>query len=176
MGDDDANSLSRAGQTLGFVAGELDAGVVLIDRALTINPNLATTWFNSGFIRVWPGGPDLAIEHLRRAMPLGPLDPLIFGMQTATAFAHFCAGRNDEALAWAEKALRTKPNFNGTNAIAAASYAFAGQKREAREAAAHLLQIDPSFRISKIRDYFPFRREQDLARCADGLRNAGVPE
>jgi len=176
LGEGDANALSRAGQTLGFVAGELDAGVVLIDRALAINPNLATTWFNSGFIRVWLGEPEIAIEHLTRAMRLSPLDPLIFGMQTATAFAHFCAGRNSEAVLWAEKALRTKPNFNGTNAIAAASYAFAGRKREAEEAAAHLLQIDPSFRVSRIRDYFPFRREQDLVQFAKGLRIAGIAE
>jgi TolB-like protein len=176
LGGDDANALSRAGQTLGFVGGDLDAGATLIDQALAINPNLATTWFNSGFMRVWLGEHDVAIEHLTRAMRLSPLDPLIFGMQTATAFAHFFAGRNDEAVVWAEKALRTKPNFNGTNAIAAASYAFVGKQDAAQKAAAHLLQIDPSFRISNLKDYFPLRRQQDLAKFAEGLRKAGVPD
>lgn len=176
LGGDDANALSRAGQTLGFVGGDLDAGATLIDRALAINPNLATTWFNSGFMRVWLGEHDVAIEHLTRAMRLSPLDPLIFGMQTATAFAHFFAGRDGEAVSWAEKALRTKPNFNGTNAIAAASYAFVGRQDAAEKAAAHLLQIDSSFRISNLKDYFPLRREADLAKFAEGLRKAGVPD
>jgi TolB-like protein/Flp pilus assembly protein TadD len=176
LGEDDANALSRAGQTLAFVAGELDAGAALIDRALALNPNLATGWFNSGFVRVWLGEPELAIEHLTRAMRLSPLDTLFFAMQTATAFAHFFAGRNSEALSWAEKALQRNPNFNGTKGIAAACYAFAGRQQEAQKAAAHLLQTDPSFRVSNLTDYYPLRRQQDVARYAEGLRKAGLPE
>src|SRR5262249_16795833 len=145
-------------------------------RALAINPNLATTWFNSGFMRVWLGEHDVAIEHLTRAMRLSPLDPLIFGMQTATAFAHFFAGRNGEAVSWPQKALPTQPNFNWPNAIAAANYVFVGRQDDAEKAAVHLLQIDPSFRISNLKNYFPLRREQDLTKFAEGLRKAGVPD
>jgi len=37
-------------------------------------------------------------------------------------------------------------------------------------------QIDPTLRISNLRDWLPFYRAQDLATLADGLRKAGLPE
>ena len=52
---DDAVALSCGGFALAYVAGELDAGVAFIDRALLLNPNLATAWIVSGWVRVGSG-------------------------------------------------------------------------------------------------------------------------
>jgi hypothetical protein len=49
MGKDDAVALSRGGQTLAYVAHDLDAGRAYIDRALALNPNLAFAWFAVGW-------------------------------------------------------------------------------------------------------------------------------
>ena len=70
-----------------------------------LNPNLAEAWTFSGWVRVWLGEPEVAIEHFARAMRLSPLDPLMYLAQSGIAFAHFFAGRYDEASSWAEKAL-----------------------------------------------------------------------
>ena len=72
-----------SGIALGYVVGDLDAGVALIDRALALNPNLASAWFFSGWSRIWRGEPDVAIEHIARAMRLSPPDPHIFGCTAA---------------------------------------------------------------------------------------------
>jgi hypothetical protein len=37
-------------------------------------------------------------------------------------------------------------------------------------------QGDPTLRISTIRERFPLRRDEDLARVTEGYRLAGVPE
>ena len=70
---------------------------------------LVRIWRGRGYTvarrRMWLGQSDVAIEHLARAMRLSPLDPRIPDVQTATAHAHFIAGRSDEASSWAEKAL-----------------------------------------------------------------------
>ena len=42
---------------------------------------------------------------MAHAMRLNPLEPEIFRMQFGTAFAHFLAGRYDDASSWAEKAF-----------------------------------------------------------------------
>src|SRR5262249_54251440 len=56
--------------------------LALVDRALSLDPNLATAGYASGTVRAFRGGePDVAIEHLRRAMRLSPRDPLMFTMQ-----------------------------------------------------------------------------------------------
>jgi hypothetical protein len=39
-----------------------------------------------------------------------------------------------------------------------------------------LRELDPAFRISNLREQTPFRRAEDLAMLADGLRKAGLPE
>ena len=96
LGRDDAVALSSAGIALAFVVGDLDEGDALIDRALVLNPNLAAAWTFSGWVKVWLGEHEVAIEHTARAMRLSPHDPLTFLMQDATAAAHFLAGRYAE--------------------------------------------------------------------------------
>lgn len=177
LGKDDAIALSAGGYALAHIAGDLNGGVAFIERALELNPNLAGTWLNSGWARIWLGEPEVAIEHLARAMRLSPLDPILFRMQGATASAHFFAGRYDEASSWAEKALRENPNLQQALRTAAASHALAGRLQEAQKAIARMRQLDPDFRISNMKDRLPaFRRPQDFARYAEGLRKAGVPE
>jgi len=177
-GKDDAAALSFGGLALGYVVGDLDGAVALIDRALVLNPNLATAWYASGTVRAFRGGePDVAIEHLERAMRLSPLDQFLFSMQGVTAVAHVFAGRYDEASAWAEKAYWERPNILATLRVSAISYAFAGRIEDARESAARALDLDPGMRISNLKDRIGvLRRPEDYAKFAEGLRMAGVPE
>ena len=178
LGKDDAVALAFGGLALGYVAGDLEGAIALIDRALVLNPNLATAWYASGTVRAFRGGePDLAIEHLQRAMRLSPFDPFMFTMQGVTAFAHFFADRYDEASSWAEKAFWERPNILATLRIAAVSNAYAGRLEEARKAVARALELDPEMRLSNLRDRIgTFRRPEDFAKYADGLRKAGLPE
>ena len=178
LGKDDAVALAFGGLALGYVAGDLEGAVALIDRALVLNPNLAAAWYASGTVRAFRGGePDVAIEHLKRAMRLSPFDPFMFTMQGVTAFAHFFAGRYDEASAWAEKAFWERPNILATLRVAAVSNALAGRLEDARKAVARALELDPDMRLSNLKDRIgTFRRPEDFAKYADALRKAGLPE
>ncbi|MGE0121160.1 MAG: winged helix-turn-helix domain-containing tetratricopeptide repeat protein [Dongiaceae bacterium] len=176
LGKDDAVALTRAGHALAHLAGDLDGGLALLDRAKMLNPNLAAAWFLGGFVRVWRGDPDGAIAHFTQAMRLSPLDPEMYRMQAGMAAAHLFARRFDEASSWAAKSFRDLPTFLMVVAFIAASHALAGRTDEARRAMQHLRQLDPTLRISNLTDYLPICRPQDLATFADGLRKAGLPE
>lgn len=141
-----------------------------------LNPNLAAAWFLGGFLRVWHGDPDIAIEHFARAMRLSPLDPEMYRMQAGMAIAHLFAGRFDTASSWAEKAFRDLPSFLMVVSIIAASHALAGRRDEASRVMNHLRRLDPTLRISNLRDWLPIRRPDDLATFSEGLRKAGLPE
>ena len=176
LGGDDAVALWTAGMALGYVVGDLDDGAAFTDRALALNPNLATAWLFSGWVKVWIGEPEVAIERLARAMRLSPQDPLFFQMQAATAAAHFFAGRYDEASTWAEAAVRDQRSFLLVLCTAAASNAFAGRTVEAGKAMARLRQLDPELRLSSLKDLLTLRRPEDIAKWEEGLRKAGLPE
>jgi TolB-like protein/class 3 adenylate cyclase len=175
-GKDDAIALSFGGLALAFVTGDCEGGASLIDRALLLNPNLASAWNASGWVRAFLGENDTAIDHLARAMRLSPLDPLMFMMQHVTALAHFNAGRNNETLLWARKALRDQPNFVGTLRLAAASSALSGDMEQARSDIARVRELDPAVRVSNLADRVGPFRPNHLARYADALRLAGLPD
>jgi len=176
LGKDDAVALSLAGWTLGFVVRDLDAGVGFVDRALGFNPNLAMAWYFSGWLRVWLGKSNVAIEHFARAMRLSPLDPVIWFAQVGTAHAHFFAGRYDEASSWARMALRDLPDILPALRIAAASDASAGRLDDAKKTMARMRQIDPTRSISNLADVLGPYGPEEFARYAEGVRKAGLPE
>jgi adenylate cyclase len=177
LGKDDALALVCAGITLSFIAGEHEDGKILTDRALALNPNLAWAWLFSGWARVWLGEPEETIDRVGRAMRLSPSDPDSFSMHCAMAFAHFFAGRYGEAVSWAERAVREKPDILFPVIIAAASNAQAGRSDQAKNAMAQVHRIDPTLRMSNLRElYQMIRRSEDFERWSEGLRKAGLPE
>jgi len=176
LGRDDAVALARGGHAFAHFTGDLDAGIAMHDRAVMLNPNLAAAWFLGGFLRIWHGESDAAIEHFARAMRLSPLDPETYRMQGGMAAAHLFAGRFDAASALADEAFRNLPSFLLAAGVAAASHTLAGRPEEGRRAVAQLRKLGPLLRISNLGDWLPIRRAEDLATFADGLRRAGLPE
>jgi adenylate cyclase len=172
LGRDDAVALASAGMALAYVVGDLDSGAAFTDRALVINPNLATAWWWSGWIKIFFGEPEVALECEARAMRLSPQDPLMYGMQTATAAAHFYAGRYAEASSWAETAVQARPNYLISTYYALASAALAGNHAAAQKARARV----PELRISDLGDLVTMRRSQDIELLAEAMRKAGLPE
>ena len=176
LGKDDAVALCRGGHAFSWFLHDLDNSAAFIDRALALNPNLAAAWNLSGWVRAYRGELDLAIEHQARAMRFSPIDPILYNMYVGTAFAHFLAGRYDEASEWANKALREQPNYPAATRILAASKALLGQLDEAHDAMADLRKVDPSLRVSNVSEVYPVRRPEDLAKLVEGLRKAGLPD
>jgi adenylate cyclase len=174
LGKDDAFSLSWAAMGLALFTGELDEPVALTDRALALNPNLARSWNLSGWINIWRGEPDIAIEHLARAMRLSPLDFAFHAMETTTAFAHLRAERYDETVRWAEKALRHQPNSADALRAMVIACALAGDLDKARQAMQRLLQIMPTIRVAAATPIFLSQERRDS--YANALRQAGMPD
>jgi tetratricopeptide (TPR) repeat protein len=176
LGKDDAIALGTAGFAFGYVVGDLDAGVALIDRALLLDPNSAIAWHFGGWLRVWLGDHEAAIEHFARAIRLSPQDPHMFNMRAGVSLAHYFAGRNADASAWAEAAAREQPNHVIAACIGAASSAVDERFTEAVKEMVRLRLLEPALSLSNLKDLVPLRRSEDFARLAQGLREAGLPE
>jgi TolB-like protein len=176
LGKEDAIALSRAAHVIASVVGDVESGAALIDEALALNPNLCVGWYVAGWIKTFLGEPEVAIEHLARALRLSPFDPLIYRVHAGIAYAHFFAGRHEEASAWAERAVRANPDYLTGLRGAAVSHAMAGRLDRARKLLAHMRELAPALRVSKLPDLLPFRRPADFAKWERALRMAGLPE
>jgi len=176
LGNNDATALCFAGWTMAHVGGDHHTGAALIDKALALNPNLAAAWYCSGWVRVYSGEPELAIQHCARAIRLSPFDPILSRLRAATATAHFLMGQYDEAAAWAEKALQEQPAYLTALQVSTASHALAGRVMEAQQMMSRLRKADPGLRLSNVGGRLALRRPEDVARLSEGLREAGLPD
>jgi adenylate cyclase len=177
VGNDDPTALWSSGHSLAYLAGEVETGVAHIDRAIVLNPNLASAWSSSGWLSTYLGEPEDAIERLERSMRLSPLDPFAYFGHAGMALAHILAYRYDNAVSWAAKAMNEQPEWATSFRLAAIAYALWDRMVEAREAMARLRAIDPTLRLSNLKRVAPpLRRPEDRDRFIEGLRLAGLPE
>jgi hypothetical protein len=72
--------------------------------------------------------------------------------------------------------MRDNPTFLLAISVSAASNALAGRLEQARGGVVRALECNPDLRISNLGDLAPFRRAEDLAIFAEGLRKAGLPD
>ena len=176
LGPDDAVALGCGGWVIAYVGRELEAGADFVERARALNPSHAPTWYFGGWISVFLGDPETAILRFEQVMRLSPRDPLTFHTLNGVAWSHFVAGRYDESLAWAERALRENPNCKPALRISAASQALLERPEGAQATIDRMGQIDPDFRVCDLTRVAPFRRPQDLAKFEAALRKAGLPD
>jgi tetratricopeptide (TPR) repeat protein len=65
--------LANAAFVLGYFEPDTNPAIILIDRALDLNPSYATGWVRSGWLRLLAGQTDLVIAHFEKSLRLKPL-------------------------------------------------------------------------------------------------------
>jgi len=177
VGQDDGVALGQAAWAVAYVLRDLPSATKLIERALALNQNLASAWTSSGWINLWGGRPDIAMEHLARARRLDPNSLIPTTTLSAMAHACFFLDRYEEALALAEQTVQHSPDAHPALRVGAASAAFAGHNDAARRFAARLRVVDPAFGVFRLGAYLgPYREASFVEKYAQGLRLAGLPE
>ena len=139
---EDPCALVRSAYVLGNLGEDIAAAIALADRALDMNPSSAVGWYYSGWLRLWAGQPDLAIDHFANSLRLSPHDRparAFFG----TGIGHFFAGRLDDARAALLRSLQEFPGWAPNYRFLAACCAQMGRLEEARELVRRLRDITP---------------------------------
>jgi adenylate cyclase len=143
---------------------------------VALDPNLVIARNWSGWGNIFLGNIDAAIEQFVASLRLSPLDPRLFLPQSGMAFALFFAGRYEEGLSWATRAMQNQSNFPGAQRTLMANLAMTGRIAEARRACDAILKADPTFCISGITKKTLFRRPEDIEKLGQAYRIAGLPE
>jgi adenylate cyclase len=168
LAENAAGVLADAAMALASFGEDIDAMIVLVDRALALNPSYARGWYISGFLRLWAGQSDPAIEHAERALRLSPraqarLTSLLMG------YALFFSRRFEEAVPRLRVAIEDSPVFPTPYRFLAACYAHMGRLDEARATIARLRAITPEVMVNYP---LPFRDPGHRELYFSGLRLA----
>ncbi|HLJ21857.1 MAG TPA: helix-turn-helix domain-containing protein, partial [Stellaceae bacterium] len=105
----DATALALLGNALTSL-NEVESADLVIRKALAVDGGSAWAWSRGGWIDVYRGDSDSAIERFGIALELAPQDPLAFNNLMGIGVAHFNAGRYQEAARWQNWALREHPS------------------------------------------------------------------
>ena len=173
---DDPEVMWQAAYPLFYFTGETALAEAVLDRALTLNPNAATAWICKGNINALRNQPGAAIEALDRAQRLSPFDPLGYVNAWGFAIAHIAAGRFEQAIKSANRALHDQPRFIVAIRAKIVANAHLGHLDEARAELARMLALYPGLTIATFRASAASFAPEFVERYVTGLRLAGLPE
>jgi TolB-like protein/Tfp pilus assembly protein PilF len=176
-GRDDPRALGWAANGIARFGGSLEEAVAHIERALALSPDSVHVRRMSGYTYFVAGNHERSIEHFKRAMQLDPMDPWAFHSCYGIALPYFFTGHYEDALAWVDKALVSRPNYASPLRLKIAASAMAGRPSgEIQAAIARLHTVEPELSITELMQRIAHFRQLDLDVYARALRLAGLPE
>ena len=174
-GGDDATALAVAAFVIGSEDHDYSAAFNAFDRALTLSPSSALALSFASLIRAWAGDDAIAVEHAEQALRLSPFDSLIYIPYLALAYAHFFAGRFEEAAVAASRSMQANLRFSPPCVLRVAALACLARNDEVRASVQRLFELWPDFTINQV-VATNFTSPERLTMLADALRRAGLPD
>ena len=174
MSVDDPIILAVLGAVHTFIRNHGTARV-LLERAVTLDPNAAWAWSRLGWIENYTDQPQKAIGSFERALRLSPIDPMNFNNYVGIGSAHEVAQEYDKAALFYRRALEERPNASWIYRHLASSLSGAGRIEEAKQALAEMMRYYPDLTVSKFKQAMVFSTVP-LNRMAENLRKLGLPD
>jgi adenylate cyclase len=171
--DDDPEKLAWVSLISAFMVGDSEGAIEIADRAVALNPHSYAAWYCRGWVYRVAGLQEEAVRSFERAIRMSPVDPQLHQSFAGMGLAFIELDRFEEAVVAGKKAERHNPSWPVTYRCLASAFAHLGRDAEAREAAARVLEVDPTFTISS----WIARGGQSKSKLLmEGLRKAGLPE
>jgi DNA-binding winged helix-turn-helix (wHTH) protein/tetratricopeptide (TPR) repeat protein len=175
-GSQNPEVLAKAAHAIAALTGDYEAGADLIERALAVNRYSVAPHYVGGWIELFRGYPQSALEQWSEALRLGRQDPLRFKVYAGMSYAHFFKGHYELAIESSTHAIQMRPGYQTALRAAAASLAFAGRSMEAKQRMQSILRHNPTLRASHLSSVLAFSRQADSQKYADALQIAGLPD
>jgi TolB-like protein/class 3 adenylate cyclase len=176
MGGDDAAALAMAGFVVAVIEYDYASATAAFDRSFALSNSSALALGFSSIVRAWKGDDDAAVEQAQRSIRLSPFDPLLYLPYIGLTYAHFSAGRFEEAAEAAGLASQSNPMFSIPYALHAAALANLGRSVEARSMVERLREIEPDITVASAIESARYANRGKNAELGDALRRAGLPE
>lgn len=173
-GGDDPLTLAVLGAVHTF-ARHYGTARVLLERAITLDPNAAWALSRLGWLEVYADRPERAEPYFRRALRLSPLDPMNFNNYVGLASARQVVGDDGGAADLFIRALEERPNALWIHRNLAPALYGAGRHDEAAASFRTLMAAYPDLTTAKFRHAMVFS-PRVLERISRQLQALGMPE
>jgi len=170
----DATALAILGNALTSLR-DVETADMVIRKALATDGGSAWAWGRSGWVDVYKGEPESAIERFKIALELAPHDALAFNNLVGIGVAHFIAGRFLEAAQWQERALLEHPSAAWVHRTMCPAYVLAGARDDACRSLAALRQNYPELTAYAVQQGLPPLPPTSFGLVVEALRSAGLP-
>jgi tetratricopeptide (TPR) repeat protein len=170
----DATVLAVLGNALTLLH-EVEAADLVIRKALSVDGGSAWSWSRSGWIDVYNGDAETAIERFKIALDLAPHDTLAFNSLVGIGCAHFKAGRYLDAALWQERALVAHPSAAWVHRTLCPAYVLGGDQSAARCSLAALREHYPKLTVKEVQQGLPPLPQSYCDLVVDALHSVGLP-
>jgi adenylate cyclase len=167
------HTIAMAAMTSAYMVGDSESEIEMANRAVTLNPNSFRAWSCRGQVYRVAGLHEEAVRSFERAARVSPVDPLLHRSFTGMGLALVELRRFDEAIVAGKRSQRQNPSYVSAYRCLASAFTHLERDAEAREAAAHVLELDPAFTISA---WIARGGQSNAKLLIEGLRKAGLPE
>ena len=172
----DARGLAISGHVRAFLHRRVHEAMVLHDRALALNPNLAMAWALSSGTYAYAGDLEEAERRNRRYKQLSPLDPHAFVFDTILILIHLMKRDYEKAVELGRSVSQFNSSFSATCKPYLSALGHLRREQEATTIRRRLLALEPDFTVERFLETTPLERESDKMHYAEGLRLAGIRE
>ncbi len=171
---DGGNAEAHARLALALLAGGDHPGAQdQAERALRICPNLAAAHGALGVVLAYSGKPADGLSALEMCIRLDPRGPFLVNRLNQVALAHYFCRDYAAAVAAAERAIRSFPDFPSPYRWLAAALGQLGRTTEAKTALEKAIAIAPAEFDFQARNRPRWFRPQEHAQMREGLKEAG---
>jgi AraC-like DNA-binding protein/tetratricopeptide (TPR) repeat protein len=170
----DATALAILGNALTSLR-DVETADLVIRKALAVDGGSAWAWGRSGWVDVYKGEPESAIERFRIALDLAPQDALAFNNLVGIGLANFIAGRHLEGAQWQERGLAEHPSAGWVHRTMCPAYVLAGATDDARRSLAALRANYPELTVAAVRQCLPPLPGSAFDSVVEALREVGLP-
>ena len=169
------NSLGEANGLLGsiyIITKQYEKGTLELQKAVDLDPNGADAHAHLAMGHLFMDNSEEAILMSKRAIRLNPIAPSWYLHNLAGIYRNI--GNYDEALIWADKAVRREPDNNLSRLVLCSIYSLTGRMEEARAEANEVMRLNPKFSLKRFERTLPYKNLEPKNRYIDALSKAGL--
>jgi TolB-like protein/Flp pilus assembly protein TadD len=159
--------------TVFMLRKQYEKAIVEMQKAVELSPNSASSIFLYGLVLRYAGRYDEAIPLLEKAIRLNPITPVNYLNNLAWSYA--LSEQYEKAIPLWNKAIERNPDYLFAYSGLTCTYQLLGNEKKAREAAAEVLRIKPTYSTAQIEE-LDINNIQQKNRLLEAYHKAGIPE